>query len=152
MDDSCSEHLGRRGGTAKFVRHQVLGLATGPFAQAQCGTYNAQTNATGFISLTRLASNLRGHEAGPVKSHWKLYKTAQDDPDKNLGTTADRYVAAVATDSLFNMNLETIMGAAIETIKRLTGDDNLLAPADPQHDEAGNFWGYVNWAPYQPCR
>ena len=123
-------------------------VATGQFAQAQCGNYNPVTNSTGFISVGNLDSNARGHEAGTVRSHWTLYKAAQDDPANNLGVVADRFVE-LADPNTFNTDLRRGLLNARTRIGIATDDESLLFTAD--YNQFGIFLGDVNFVPYASC-
>ena len=123
-------------------------VATGVFAQAQCGDYNQLTNPMGFVSAGNLDVGARGHEAGSIQSHWTQYKAAQDDPANNLGVVVDRFVEG-ANLRTFNTHLTNEINQAGTVITTLTDDESRLFAAG--YGETGTFFGFVNYAPYAAC-
>ena len=124
-------------------------LATEDFARHQCGNYDPGTN-TGFISIGNLDSNLRGHEAGGIKSHWREYVKAQDDPANNLGILADRFVEQTDAQT-FDTHITTALTSAEDRTKAASRNEAPLLPGGPEFNQLGQFLGFLNVSPYQPC-
>ena len=135
--------------TFKWLRVPDLDNTTSVFYLAQCGNYDKNTNPNGIISGPNLDAQTTRHEAGTAASHWSEYKTAQDDPSNNIGSSAEPIIGAPgATDSAFQQQVQNILNPKVSSITNAASSE---AIPDPVHDAAGNFLGYVNYQPYAPC-
>ena len=134
----------------QWERVPDLDNAGSTFYLMQTGTYNAQSNPTGCISGTNLASQTQRHEAGPVQGHWGFYKGAQDNTSNNLGSAIEP-ATGLPSDSVeqFQNALNTTLGNKRTTIRNAAG----VEPFEVNRDQSGVFLGNVNFAPaYTTCQ
>jgi hypothetical protein len=79
----------------RYALNPSLNNPLAAFFKAQCGNYDEDTKPDGFILGSVLRQNSIDHEANLLKnSHWFFYKTAQDDPNNNIGVVAERQTGA----------------------------------------------------------
>lgn len=122
------------------------------FYQAQCGSYNAQTNPNGLISGADLLANAIRHESGAVQSHYNNYVLAQSDPSNNLGAVAEAQVGipSVALATFVN-NVSTTLGHKKHAID-VAFTVEPCGSSDVRLNASCTFQGYINFSPYQSCQ
>ncbi len=117
------------------------------FYQAQCGNYNASTNA-GFIAGSQLRTNITRHESGTVQGHYGKYVTAQNDSTKNVGTGLESTVDLSSGTTFQNFVSNTLVNRTNAISQATLSPD----PYDANHDQNGVFNGPINFSPYASCQ
>jgi hypothetical protein len=131
------------------------------FYNAQCNTYNEQTNPTGFISGAQFRANVASHESGPVNSHYSFYITAQNDPANNVGAGAEGQIGP-PSESIpdFRTRITNLLGGRQNVILSSTQVEPCMANPLCSNPPAGigggcdstcTFRGYLNVSPYVTC-
>jgi hypothetical protein len=134
----------------QWERVPDLDNTSSTFYEEQTGTYNAQTDPTGCISGSNLATQTQRHESGSVQGHWGFYNNAQNNSSNNMGTIAEGQVGSPSlTSGQFITQVGNALTSAEQTI--LTATD--VEPYPPNYDQNGNLLGYINYAPsYNSCK
>jgi hypothetical protein len=137
------------GGVDKYFKFQIapdIENTTSEFYRMQCGNWDG---ATGFISGAQLSTNVREHESGSVRGHYAQYVAAVS--QYNIGDEAEQQVAGQGT-SLGAFAAE--VGRVLQTRANAIGAAIAAEACDQEstRDTACTFRGYMNYAPYQPCR
>jgi len=138
----------------QWERVPDLDNASSMFYTEQTGTYNAQTDTTGCINGSNLATQTQRHEIGLaqsnyIESHWGEYQTALNNTSNNFGIIIE---AGVGPPSDSQTTFQSGLNTALTNANRTIGTAFNVEPYDPNFNEYDVLLGYVNYAPsYNSC-
>jgi hypothetical protein len=124
------------------------------FYTKQTGTYNAQTDPSGCISGSTLATQTQRHEVGLagtnyIESHWGEYRTALNNSSNNFGTIIE---GSLGPPSDSRTTFENGVNTALNNAKTAIANAYAVEPYNPNYNEYGVLQGIVNYAPnYTSC-
>jgi hypothetical protein len=128
-----------------YVISPDLSNTSSAFYLAQTGTYNAQTNPTGFISGSNLLADDIRHESGTITSHYDNYVVAQNSPSNNVGVVME---AEVGPPSQLVVAFETKVNNDVAAAKNITDAARAVEPClNPYvgYDPTCTLQGFVNY-------
>jgi len=139
----------------QWERVADLDNTTSTFYTKQTGTYNAQSDPTGYISGSNLATQTQRHEIGLaqsnyIQSHWIEYQDALNNSSNNFGTIME---ASVGPPSESETTFESGLNTALSNANAAIGTAFGVEPYDVNLNEYGALLGYPNYAPsYSNCK
>lgn len=118
------------------------------FYQHQCGNYNAQTKPNGFISGSNLLAQTNRHEwNSATQSHYAHYTSSL-----GRNNPGDYFELAVATPGTNMTNyVNNVRSVLNGDYNQIFADAN-VEPYAVNDNEAGQFLGNINYAPYTSCQ
>lgn len=128
----------------RWVIHPDIDDLNCAFSLQQTGTYHQVNNPTGWIRGVNLRANGIRHEAGSVASHYVQFAAAAavNDP----GTAVEGLLAPPADSfDTFDNEINLQLGSVLSAVRNATNNPE---PPGIEYYAAGNFQGFINFAPY----
>jgi hypothetical protein len=128
-----------------WVYSNDLANTSSAFYVAQCGNYNAQTNASGYIAGAQLAANTIHHESGTTTSHYAEWVASLANVTVNPGSRLEG-IAQVDSMAAFQSYVSATVASNISTNNSQTITEPCSNGYGVSDDASCKFDGFVNFA------